>query len=335
MIWQEIKNGQAVGATTAASDAGGGQAKTKSTMNENKEMFLKLLVAEMQYQDPLQPTDNSEYVKELSQFTQVETLNAVQDDVEKLAANALVGKYVSITDGETGQTIDGKVDYVYSDSGVNYVSVDGNTYKVSDITSVADSNYFEDTTMAETVENLINLLPDPDRLTLMDQEKVENVMTTLTGLSAEAQSKVSEDAVKRLTEIYNKLQEMILKQAEIDESDAAAKAAQQSGAAATEETDDAGETDAADNAANAAGETEAEASAGAGTVNDESTSETGVDASEETAASGAAGGAESTAETAGTGEAEEVSGAANVQSSETANTATRTDDKEDIAITEV
>ena len=70
--------------------------KSKNTNNNSsdKEMFLKLLVAEMQYQDPLEPTSNTDYVKELASFSQIEAVQAVQDQMTTLKANSLVGKYV-------------------------------------------------------------------------------------------------------------------------------------------------------------------------------------------------------------------------------------------------
>lgn len=207
LIFQQIQDGKVVGNTSAAV-ADGGEAKTKSNMDENKEMFLKLLVAEMQYQDPMEPKDNSEYVKELSQFTQVETLNSMQDEVEKLSANTLVGKYVSIED-EDGKTAEGKVDYVTTQSGTSYVSVEGALYKVSDIQSVSDANYFEDTTMASNVEQLIEMLPDPDKLTLSDEKKVAQVGQALAGLNDNAKNYVSQASIDRLDEIAVKMNEML------------------------------------------------------------------------------------------------------------------------------
>lgn len=217
LLWQDVMNGQAVGNTTAATTSETGTAKTESSMDETKEMFLKLLVAEMQYQDPLQPTDNSEYVKELSQFTQVETLNSVNDQVEQLSAHTLVGKYVEITDSDSGKQVDGKVDFVSNNNGTMYVSVDGNLYKVSDVQSVSESNYFENTTMAANVEELINMLPDPERLTLSDSNRVENVATSLSALTSEAFAMVSQEAKQRLSDIVNKMNQLKARQAEIDQ----------------------------------------------------------------------------------------------------------------------
>ena len=229
LIYQQIEKGQVVGNTTAASNVKG-DAKTKSTMNENKEMFLKLLVAEMQYQDPMEPKDNSEYVKELSQFTQVETLNSMQDEVEKLSAHTLVGKYVSVNDSQSDKQVEGKVDFVSTQSGTTYVSVEGALYKVADIESVSDSNYFEDTTLASNVDQLVSMLPDESRLTLQDADKIAQVKQAYNGLSDKAKSYVAESTVNRLDALSARITEM---------QDAARKFAEEEAvkaAAAKEET---------------------------------------------------------------------------------------------------
>ena len=201
---QQIQDGQVVGSTTAATDSSG-KATTKSQMNETKEMFLQLLVTEMQYQDPMQPSDNSEYVKELAQFTQIESINSMQEDIARLNANGLPGKYVTLTDSESGKEVEGLVEYVKAEGSKNFVSIDGNLYNVADITTVSDSAYFEDTLMASNVEQLINTLPDPERLALADAEKVQQVATTVDGLSEKAYGMVSKDALQRLSAIIEKL----------------------------------------------------------------------------------------------------------------------------------
>ena len=46
----------------------------------DKNMFMKLLVAQLRNQDPMKPTDGMQFVAELAQFQQLEqTMNAGQD----------------------------------------------------------------------------------------------------------------------------------------------------------------------------------------------------------------------------------------------------------------
>ena len=80
---------------------------TKSTGSVNdsldKDAFLQLLVTQMQYQDPLDPQDNSEYVAQLAQFSALEQMTNVYksvEDVSKLVSNidtsVLVGQLSSM-----------------------------------------------------------------------------------------------------------------------------------------------------------------------------------------------------------------------------------------------
>jgi len=50
----------------------------------NKEMFLKLLVAQVQNQNPLKPVDGIEFLSQLATLTSVEQLTAVRQELEAI-----------------------------------------------------------------------------------------------------------------------------------------------------------------------------------------------------------------------------------------------------------
>lgn len=131
----------------------------------DKEAFLKLLVTQMQYQDPLDPQDNSEYVAQLAQFSALEQMTNVSEglsDVSKLVGNidtsVLVGQLssmigqklqwtetVSSSDGEGNRVVttiahEGKVEGVSISDGTPTIvaTQDGKTYSVAigDITRI-------------------------------------------------------------------------------------------------------------------------------------------------------------------------------------------------------
>ena len=52
-----------------------------------KEQFLQLLVAQMKYQDPLNPMEGTEFTAQLAQFSSLEQLFAVNDSLGRLAGN--------------------------------------------------------------------------------------------------------------------------------------------------------------------------------------------------------------------------------------------------------
>ena len=81
----------------------------------DKDAFLKLLVAQLRYQDPSKPVDSSEFMAQTAQFTQVEKLEQMAADStaalslqQGLAASSMVGKDISWVDTD-GTTHDGKV----------------------------------------------------------------------------------------------------------------------------------------------------------------------------------------------------------------------------------
>lgn len=51
-----------------------------------KDVFLRLLVAQLQYQDPLQPMDNTQFVTQLATFQTLEELQAIRADLDRLVA---------------------------------------------------------------------------------------------------------------------------------------------------------------------------------------------------------------------------------------------------------
>ena len=99
--------------TTAVSN---GLSTTVPTATSNdKDMFLQLLVAQMKYQDPMNPTDSSEFLAQSAQFTALEKMQAVADQTQQLVASqmafgasGLVGRTISWTDAQ-GATQSGSV----------------------------------------------------------------------------------------------------------------------------------------------------------------------------------------------------------------------------------
>jgi len=81
----------------------------KPTINADFNMFVKLLTAQMQNQDPLNPMDTSQYTQQLVQFSQVEqsmaqtstlkSMLAAMSNSDLTQASSLIGKQVSIDSG--------------------------------------------------------------------------------------------------------------------------------------------------------------------------------------------------------------------------------------------
>ncbi|KQO98239.1 flagellar hook assembly protein FlgD [Leifsonia sp. Leaf264] len=101
-----------------------GSARTSAPKQEmDSEMFLKLLITQMQNQDPSNPMDSSQMVQQTSSLAQMEQLTEMSDLTSESfglqmrnAAAALIGKQVSYTDAD-GKDITGTATAVsYKDS---------------------------------------------------------------------------------------------------------------------------------------------------------------------------------------------------------------------------
>ena len=150
---------------------------TKANDELGKDAFLQLLVAQMKYQDPLSPQDNSEYIAELANFSSLEQMTNVAKGIEDLSTivgnidtsvlvgqlSSMIGKNINwntsvVVPGEDGkaltrnQTIEGIVRGITMTDSANPMVVaeaNGVTYKVaiSDITKVYEAG--DDPTTAQ------------------------------------------------------------------------------------------------------------------------------------------------------------------------------------------
>ena len=111
----------------------------------DKEAFLNLLVTQMQYQDPLNPSDNTEYMSQLAQYSALEAQLNISDTLDKGNNLNLVGKYVimNTTDSSGKQAmISGLVEYATVKDGDVYLSVNNTYYPAEDLDSVIDYDYY-------------------------------------------------------------------------------------------------------------------------------------------------------------------------------------------------
>ena len=116
----------------------------KKSSSLDKDAFLQLLVTQMKYQDPLNPSSNTEYMSQLAQFTSLEEMENLNATFRQSDAQSLVGSYVIIkTENSAGGTdyVSGLVDYVTMTNGKPYLSINDNYYSYENIDSVVDVDY--------------------------------------------------------------------------------------------------------------------------------------------------------------------------------------------------
>lgn len=174
-LWQKVENGAVVDTSASATSA----SKEKANNNLDKEDFLNLLVAQMKYQDPLQPQSNTEYVSQLATFTQVEATENMAHTAESLEAGGLIGKTVIMrpTNSVTGETSDvvGVVDYMMKEGSNIYLAINGSLYNLDDLYTVADSEYMDAVVIADDFESTIAQMPDADHVSLADEESFKQI----------------------------------------------------------------------------------------------------------------------------------------------------------------
>lgn len=131
--------------------------------------FLKLLVAQLKYQDPLNPADGAEFLAQTAQFTMVEKLTTMVKQGEEVAlsqqetqAAQLVGKQVTYVSA-TGVKSEGTVESAsFADDGQTLV-INGKPIKLSAVTGVNGGP--SDSDVAQALSNLgpslsANLAPE-------------------------------------------------------------------------------------------------------------------------------------------------------------------------------
>ena len=123
---------------TALNAAGGTSSSSTQTSQQtlNQDDFLKLLVAQLSAQDPLNPVSDTEFVGQMAQFSTLQQTQAMQQSVASLRASDLLGSSV-IVQSDSGQTDSGVVSSVTFNSGVPSVTVNNNSYSLSQVLSVA------------------------------------------------------------------------------------------------------------------------------------------------------------------------------------------------------
>ena len=92
-----IKNGEVVNAKNETTN------KTAPT-GYDKDAFMQILVAQMKYQDPMEPTSNTEYINQYATFTQVEQLSNMANAMSLSRASEMVGKTVVVSQTNPSST---------------------------------------------------------------------------------------------------------------------------------------------------------------------------------------------------------------------------------------
>lgn len=149
-----VVNGEILNNSVAASDVNKAveAASKESGGSLDKDAFLQLLVTQMKYQDPLEPTDNTEYVSQLATFSELEQMQNLTSISDKQRATSLIGQYAVMgVEDSTGNTkyYEGYVDSVVYQGSKTYLQINETLYNFDDLDRVYDNAYLAQQAAAE------------------------------------------------------------------------------------------------------------------------------------------------------------------------------------------
>lgn len=176
------------------------------------DQFLQLLCAEMQYQDPLEPTTNTDYVAQMATFSQLEATLSMQNTQQSSMASSLVGQQVilKVTD-DAGKTkyVEGKVDYAMYENGEVLLSVNNGLYPLSTLDTVADGTYYEAVTLGKTFGNMVAALPEFSELTTAYKTSIQQIRDMYNDMTEYQKKFVSEKDLAKLKEYEERVNELV------------------------------------------------------------------------------------------------------------------------------
>lgn len=186
--------------------------KTSGGSSLGKDDFLQLLVAQMKYQDPLEPTSNTEYISQYATFSELEQMQNMSSTMELSRASDLVGKTVVVeTTDATGKTSSdmGVVDYISYENNKALVWVNGQSWALDSVKEVADPAYIEAYSMAVTLNTALNKLPNINALTVQDKDAVDSISQMYEGMDEYQQSFVAQESIEKIKNYVQKMQELV------------------------------------------------------------------------------------------------------------------------------
>ncbi|MEY2410416.1 MAG: flagellar basal-body rod modification protein FlgD [Verrucomicrobiota bacterium] len=105
--------------------------------------FLKLIVAQLTSQDPLNPQKDTEFIAQMAQFSQLEQAKTMQSDIAALRidqafmqASAMLGRSVELRDAH-GALTQGVVTSIQLDGGTPKIVVNGQPHYLDEVVAIS------------------------------------------------------------------------------------------------------------------------------------------------------------------------------------------------------
>ena len=109
-----------------------------------KDDFLKLLIVQLENQDPTKPLEDKEFISQMAQFSSLEQMTEMNATLSNMILNyksnlsySLLGNFVEVFDSATGETNSGMVTEVsFKETGPEII-LNGLSYGIDDVTKVS------------------------------------------------------------------------------------------------------------------------------------------------------------------------------------------------------
>lgn len=141
----------------------------------DKDDFLKLLITELKYQDPLEPMKDKEFISQMATFSSLEQMKNLNTGFEKLAANIndflipafmiqqstnLIGREISYQDPEASEAkiLKGVVGSVVFKNGTAYCIINGKEVDMKYLAGIGSPVVSENQQLDQLVDRLDDLL---------------------------------------------------------------------------------------------------------------------------------------------------------------------------------
>ncbi|MBB6019349.1 flagellar basal-body rod modification protein FlgD [Paenibacillus sp. JGP012] len=133
-----------------------------ATKELGKDQFLKILITQLQNQDPMQPMEDKEFIAQMAQFSSVEQLVNISSQLKTLnqslgAVSGMIGmeiSWLSADKADSGTLRQGIVDSIIVRDGVQYAQVGKDEIKLDEIIQVNRAKQAdEDETSVQNVQN--------------------------------------------------------------------------------------------------------------------------------------------------------------------------------------
>jgi flagellar basal-body rod modification protein FlgD len=119
---------------------------TSSKKELGKDDFMKILMTQLQHQDPSKPLEDREFIAQMAQFTSLEQLSNMNTEMKAIRQTmglspAFIGKQISwsVLDSVGNKVVkSGVVDALTFKSGIQYASVKGEEVSLDQIVKVTN-----------------------------------------------------------------------------------------------------------------------------------------------------------------------------------------------------